>query len=57
MDNNKRETPVSKSLSVISLYEADSLAMVHYELDIVNTKLIGDGEGRLPWTNGNAMMI
>lgn len=54
MDNNKRETPVSKSLSVISLHEADSLAMVHYELDIANTKLIGDGEGRLPWTATNS---
>lgn len=51
MDDNKKETPVSKSLSVISLHETD--AMAHFELDIAKTKLIGDGGGKLPWTATN----
>lgn len=54
MDKYKKETPVSKSLSVISLHKTDSLAMAHFELDITNTKLIGDGGGILPWTVTNS---
>lgn len=54
MDKYKKETLVFKSLSVISLHETDSLATAHFELDITNTKIIGDGRGILPWTATNS---